>query len=68
MTTNYILHCGDCQTVMAGMEAEKISLVLTDPPYGIAICRNSNKFGVATDSSRKSTNHTPITCAPLFAT
>jgi site-specific DNA-methyltransferase (adenine-specific) len=43
---------------MAGMEAKKIALVLTDPPYGIAICRNSKLIGVATDSSRKSTNHT----------
>jgi site-specific DNA-methyltransferase (adenine-specific) len=26
---------GDCLTVMAGMEAESVSAIITDPPYGI---------------------------------
>jgi len=56
--TNYQLHHGDCLDVMAGMVAESVDCVVTDPPYGIAISRNSNKFGVATDRSRKASSHT----------
>lgn len=51
--------CGDCTdraVVERLMQGEKADLCLTDPPYGIAITRNSNRFGVASDKSRGATN------------
>ena len=29
------LYCGDCLEVMAGMEAESVDAIVTDPPYGL---------------------------------
>ena len=50
------LRLGDCLETMRGMADKSVDLVLTDPPYGIAINRNSNGFGVAINKSRKATN------------
>lgn len=33
----HVLHCGDCVEVMAGMEAESVDAIVTDPPYGIGL-------------------------------
>jgi len=30
------LHCGDCREVMAGMEADSVDAIVTDPPYGLS--------------------------------
>jgi DNA modification methylase len=30
------LHCGDCREVMAGMDADSVDAIVTDPPAGIA--------------------------------
>jgi DNA modification methylase/transcriptional regulator with XRE-family HTH domain len=30
------LHCGDCLEVMAGMEADSVDAIVTDPPYGLS--------------------------------
>lgn len=32
----HVLHCGDCVEVMAGMEAESVDAIVTDPPYGLS--------------------------------
>ena len=29
------LHLGDCLEVMAGMEANSVDTIITDPPYGL---------------------------------
>lgn len=49
------LHHGDCLEVMRGMEAGSVDLVLTDPPYGIGITRNTKSIGVAPETGRKAT-------------
>jgi len=52
------LICGDCTdeaVVERAMGGEKANLQLTDPPYGINLPGNANRFGIATDKSRKST-------------
>jgi len=54
--SEYTLYQGDCLDIMRGMEAG-VFLLLTDPPYGIGICRNSKPVGVATNTSRLATNH-----------
>ena len=51
--------CGDCTdraVVERVMGGEMADLCLTDPPYGIAITRNSKPVGVASDKSRIATN------------
>ncbi len=51
--------CGDCTdraVVERLMQGEKADLCLTDPPYGIAITRNSKPVGIASDKSRGATN------------
>lgn len=34
--TEWAVHTGDCLEVMAGMEANSVDAVVTDPPYGLA--------------------------------
>ena len=41
---SYTLHVGDCREVMAGMDAESVDAVVTDPPYGIALDSNGQHF------------------------
>jgi site-specific DNA-methyltransferase (adenine-specific) len=50
------LRLGDCLPILKGFADKSFDLVLTDPPYGIKINRNSNQFGVATKTSRKATD------------
>jgi len=45
---------GDCLEVMKHIPDGAVDLVLTDPPYGIKLPRKSNRYGVATNFSRKS--------------
>lgn len=35
MSPPYALHCGDCREVMAGMDAESVDAIVSDPPYGL---------------------------------
>lgn len=46
---------GDCLDVMRTMPDGCVDLVLTDPPYGEAIARKSNTYGIRPDLSRKAT-------------
>lgn len=50
------IFCGDCLEVMPRLEPVLFDLCLTNPPYGIKICSNANKFGIATDLSRQATD------------
>lgn len=47
---------GDCLDVMKSMPDKCVDLVLTDPPYGIAINKKCKSFGERTDLSREKTN------------
>lgn len=38
--------CGDCRTVMAGMDAGSIDTILTDPPYGLEFMGKGWDHGV----------------------
>jgi site-specific DNA-methyltransferase (adenine-specific) len=40
------LHHGDCLDVMAGMEAESVDTVITDPPYGLEFMGKEWDHGV----------------------
>ena len=40
------LHCGDCLDVMAGMEANSVDSVVTDPPYGLKFMGKDWDHGV----------------------
>ena len=31
-----VIHCGDCQDIMAEMESNSVDSIVTDPPYGIS--------------------------------
>lgn len=44
MTTRYKLHLGDCLEILPGMDAENVSAVIADPPYGIALASNGQWF------------------------
>ena len=46
----------DCLLTMSRMEDKSIDLIVTDPPYGIAITRKRNNYGTATHCSRINTN------------
>jgi DNA modification methylase len=40
------LHCGDCREVMAGMDADSVDAIVTDPPYGLAFMGKAWDHGV----------------------
>jgi DNA modification methylase len=41
-----VIHTGDCIEVMAGMEADSVDAVVTDPPYGLEFMgKGWDKFG-----------------------
>ncbi len=40
------LYLGDCLEIMKTIPNKSIDLVLTDPPYGIGICKNGTVGGV----------------------
>ena len=42
----YTLHVGDCREVMAGMDAESVDAVVTDPPYGLGFMGRDWDHGV----------------------
>jgi DNA modification methylase len=41
-----ILHTGDCREVMAGMDAESVHSIVTDPPYGLSFMGKGWDHGV----------------------
>ena len=43
---SYTLHVGDCREVMAGMDAESVDAVVTDPPYGLSFMGRDWDHGV----------------------
>lgn len=46
------LHGGDCLDVMAGMEAESVDAIVTDPPYELGFMgRAWDKSGIAFESA-----------------
>lgn len=47
------LHLGDCLGFLKAMPDKSVDVLITDPPYGIAITRKSNNFGVRTDAARQ---------------
>jgi site-specific DNA-methyltransferase (adenine-specific) len=50
------LYRGDCLEILKTLPDGAVDACITDPPYGIAITRNSKPVGIASDSSRKATN------------
>ena len=52
------LYNADCIDVMRDMPDNSADLILTDPPYGIGITRNTKPVGVAPVTGRKATNLT----------
>ena len=55
MSTEWEVITGDCLEVMRGMDAGSVDAVITDPPYGIGITRNSKSIGIAAHLSRQAT-------------
>lgn len=57
-----MIHTGDCIEVMAGMEAESVDAVVTDPPYGIGFMGKTwdafDQNAVEASWSAKGRNHT----------
>lgn len=46
MSAPYALHCGDCREVMAGMDAESVDAIVSDPPYGLGFMGRAWDHGV----------------------
>lgn len=58
------IYHGDCRDVLPPLAP--VDLVLTDPPYGIAITRNAKPVGVSSQHSRKATYETWDDAAPSY--
>ncbi len=46
MSDPYTIHTGDCLQIMAGMDADSVDTIITDPPYGLEFMGKDWDHGV----------------------